>query len=190
MLRTFLSSYTVRLRQKRTDTYLCLSSFLNNQDLLSIVDRYFGDRAGPIPQDVHPQSGKMLRVTQYAPRHRQIHGIIETGEYGYESTLFDVNTNSVSYLRSTTDAEMLPFYFLINIPSQLDEGILLLQRTGSHGIRDVLLQDFTEYFKMMFPNIVVEAKPIGPRGCCTSIPASWPYQEGEVCSIYDPLRPR
>ena len=153
----------MRLRKKRSKTYLCLSDFANHNDLLSVVKRYLASRSAATYSRESSRSRKLLRVNKTQNNGRYACGIIETGEYGYEAILYDVNRKTVSYRRSTLDAEMLPFYFLINILRGRDEGILLLQRTGNIGIRDVLFHDLSEFIASQFPNVVLEINPLVPK---------------------------
>jgi hypothetical protein len=62
-----------------------------------------------------------------------------------------VETEKIAYERKITEANMLPFYFLVDLPEETDEGIILLQRLGMFGIRKmlyhVLSQKFAEKFE-------------------------------------------
>jgi len=78
-----------------------------------------------------------LSVTKVAQNSRILAGIIETGEYGRESTIISVETKKPVYHRKTQDAEMWPFYFYIEIPEGAEAGLLILQRTSALGIRKV-----------------------------------------------------
>ena len=58
---------------------------------------------------------------------------------------------------------MVPFYFLVNLPAQRDEGVLILQRRSQYGIRTVFLQDFAQYFKQFDSTLEVEINPLIPQ---------------------------
>ena len=161
MARFSLSCYTVRLRDKRTDTYLQLDSFQGNQDLLLVFDQYL--QARTLAYSVDSNNQKLLRVLRKDTQSRSTKGIVETGEYGYEAELYDVQSRSISYQRTASDAEMMPFYILANLPAHRDEGVLILQRRSQFGIRTILLNDFIEYFKSSYPTIQVEINPLVPQ---------------------------
>ncbi len=133
MPRFFLSSYTVRLANKTTGQILPLDNFDQGTDFLRIFDQYFAYLKQRYSHDRSSQ--KLIRVVQHARDFRSIRGITETGEYGYESDLYDIKSAAVSHHRTTHEAEMLPFYVSINIPKRSDVGVLLLQRFGQFGIR-------------------------------------------------------
>jgi len=165
MPRFFLASYTIRLRDRPSDTYQLLGNFTGPNDLLAVFNQYLANRQATYSHDTASQ--KLLRVLQFASQSRSISGVVETGEYGYESTLYDVQTAAVSYQRTTNDAEMLPFYFLAHVPAQRDEGVLLLERMGQLGIRKVFLGDFIDYFHQYHPSIDVEFNPLVPQQLVT-----------------------
>ena len=161
MARFTLSSYTVRLRDKYSHKYLRLDQFGSNHDLLSIFDQYLQDRKAQY--SVNATNQKLLGVLQSDLQSRMISGLVETGEYGYEADLYDIQAASVSYQRTANDAEMVPFYFLVNLPAQRDEGVLILQRMAQYGIRMAFLQDFSQYLKGFDPTIQVEINPLVPQ---------------------------
>ena len=110
-----------------------------------------------------PQVRSCYVSSKFNRQNRVISGVVETGEYGYEAYLYDVQAAAVSYQRTANDAEMVPFYFLVNLPAQRDEGVLILQRRAQYGIRTVFLQDFTQYFKEFDSTIQVELNPLVPQ---------------------------
>ena len=161
MARFSLSSYTVRLRDKQSDTYLPLGNFGYSSDLLELLNDYLETRKSNYA--LNDSNQKLLRVATSSLRQRTIRGIIETGEYGYEAELYNVQTDATSYRRVSDDAEMMPFYFLANLPSSKDEGLLILQRRAQYGIRTVLLEDFRKYLKETGFKFKVEVNPLVPQ---------------------------
>ena len=162
LARFSLGCYTIRLRDKHSKTYRRLDDVGGGKDLLMVLREYLQSRTASYA--INTDTQKLLRVLSFQPQDRLVSGIVETGEYGYEADLYDVNAAAVSYQRSRHDAEMVPFYFLANIPAQRDEGLLILQRRAQYGIRTVLLQDFRKYFEMLSPQMLIEINPIIPQG--------------------------
>jgi hypothetical protein len=109
------------------------------------------------------ENKKLLRVSEYKERDRMLEGIIETGEYGYESNLYDLKERRVSYNRRAYEAEMLPFYFLLHIPTGADEGILVLQRFKQYGIRKIFAEAFRAFFDEKCPDCRVAISPLVPE---------------------------
>lgn len=87
-----------------------------------------------------------MKVIQTEVDGRSIYGVIESGIYGISSNLRDVETDSITYKKKKSEADVLPFYFLAYIPEDTDEGILLFQRTGKHGIRSKFGGFIDRYF--------------------------------------------
>jgi hypothetical protein len=159
-----LAAYAVKVWSVEEKQDKQVSRFADNADLLEFFDRFLSTVKSSTLHDKDFQ--QVLRVQKLKKEKRRIYGVIETGEYGQESTLWDVEKKSVAHERKTTEADMLPFYFLLDIPEGPDEAVLLLQRLGMFGIRQVLHQALDRKFQERFPdyrlrlNPLVEAKEI------------------------------
>ncbi len=153
-----LAAYIVKVwnhEEKDTET---VSDFDGEHDLLN----FFQDTLSALVQksarnDVEQQ---VLRVKKLKKDGRSISGIIETGEYGLESTLLDVDRGVEVYRRKTNEANMFPFYFLVDLPEGVDQGIVLLQRTGMYGIRHLLYGILDTKFDADFPEYRLRLHPI------------------------------
>jgi len=163
MARYTLAGYTIRA--KMGDQYTRLDNInISGKlvDTLSVFLNYFNNRS---LSPSHDRSGrKLLKVTNFGRDGRQLYGIIETGEYGYESELYNVDTGNISYRRRIADAEMLPFYFTVYLPQNTNEGILLLQRFKQFGIKTMLEKDINRYLSryLQLP-LKFEIYPLVPR---------------------------
>lgn len=165
MARFTLSTYTLRVKRKRGIRYRRLDDVPGVGDFLEVVENYVGSLHGRASNDATNQ--RLLRVGFYEAADRSVKGKVETGEYGYETELLDVRRNEVSYRRQLEDAEMLPFYFLIHIPVDADEGLVVLQRFKQYGIRSVLLRDFRRYVDGRWPDLTIEMNPLVPEALVT-----------------------
>jgi len=161
----FLSSYTVRLIDRSTGQMLPIGNFLQGADLLAIFNQYLASLRANLSHDSEAQ--KLLSVLRYSTKGRNVSGIVETGDYGYESTLYDVQSHSIAHHRTVNEAEMLPFYFIIKLPQQEDEGILLLQRFGQFGIKSTFCDNFIDYFELYYPQIALVIYPLVPLDLIT-----------------------
>lgn len=173
-----LATYAVRVREKRTTSLLPLDGFGPGYDLFQIFDDYL---SGLTVRLSHSSAERrLIRVSTLSrdKGKREIEGIIETGEYGFESDFFDVKEQKASYRRKISDAEMLPFYFLLSLPKGRDEGLLVLQRFRNFGIRKVLLEDFLRFFTELNTDYVVNMSPLIPE----AVIKSW-IDQGKVSTI-------
>lgn len=165
MPRFFLSAYTVRVRNPSADTYEQLGNFDGQGSDLFIVFNDYLQRRRVIDPLANEGARKVLRVTrsENPQRTRNISGIIEAGDYGFTSRLYDTDQNLFSYNRRTVEAELLPYFFITQLPRQVDEGVLVLQRTGQYGIRTLLSQDFDREFSELYPSRRIEINPLIPQ---------------------------
>ena len=165
MPRFSLSCYSIRggIRDNDSDAYLRLDRFGGSQHLLGVFVQYLAERRA-LHYSVKGGNQRVLLIRRFENQDELVRGIVETGEFGYEADLRDVETTNLTYKRTTNDAEMMPFYFLAyHFPFNLDEGVLILQRRAQYGIRTVFLQDFADYFRQHYPGIAVEINPLLPE---------------------------
>lgn len=155
-----LSTYTIRVRNEARKI-VPLDNFCGGRDLLDLLRAHLTVLRTQYTHD--PEHKKLLRVSELRDHDRKLEGIIETGEYGYESSLYDVDLHRVSYNRRACEAEMLPFYFLADIPTASDEGILVLQRFKQFGIRKIFAESFKAYLAAECPDFTVAMSPLIPE---------------------------
>jgi hypothetical protein len=116
-----------------------------------------GIKANTLDQEELQQA---LSVPRLDKKHRTLSGTIETGQYGHESDFINVKTTKVVYKRKKEDAEMLPFYFYFEIPEGTEDGILILQRTATFGIRKILHWVLKMAFEEKYPEYKLKLSPI------------------------------
>jgi len=161
MAKFSLSSYTIRVKDKTNNSYVPIDLFDGKDDLFNIINSYLSDPS--TNSSLNSKQRKLLSVSKIFSKDRALNGIIETGEYGYESKMYNIKTDSTSYNRQTHDAEMLPFYFLINLPKNTDEGVLILQRFKQFGIRKHFLEVLNTNFSLKYPSFRIEINPLVPE---------------------------
>lgn len=66
---------------------------------------------------------------------RTVYGWLQAGKYGFAADLRDVNTEALSYHRTPEDVELIPHFFLLDLPPDTERGILILQRHGRRGVK-------------------------------------------------------
>lgn len=170
-----LAGYTLRVREGGEQVEE-LDDFCDEADLIEILY----DRLDSLQNDLshNPEEQKLTRVSTLHRHDRTITGIIETGEYGFESELIDVGRRRLSHRRTTTEAEMLPFYFLIDIPESADEGIMILERFKQFGIRGSLSADFKEHLAGTCPEAKLFVHPLVPENLVKQY-----LQDGRIIKI-------
>jgi hypothetical protein len=153
-----LASYAVRVWNSDDRKAEPISNFSDGEDLLDFFEKFFGGLKKKAEHD--HQSQRVLRVKILKVDDRQLSGIIENGEYGSESDLWDVRKESVAYTHKRTEADMFPFYFLIDVPEGTNVGLLVLERRGMQGIRQLLYQAVSSEFEKQFKDYELRVEPL------------------------------
>jgi len=162
MSRFFLVPYTIRVKERATNQYVLLGNKTKlGFDLLDVIEHYLGNVIPSLPLD--PKVNQVIRNEKAVRKDRAIEGIIRAGEYGYAASLLDVEADTISYERRFNDAELIPYYFLVKIPSTVDAGIIIFQRFGNSGIKDSFFRDFNNYFKKQLDEYMLEINPLVPK---------------------------
>lgn len=165
-----LSSYTLRALDNSTEEYVGLNEINENEDMLDILKSFLAFYLNHISDEDEIQ--KLFQISEYGHRqdieigsisYRMVSGIVKTGRYGYESEIFNKDNNTVSYHRKKEDAELLPFYFLVGIPSNKNEGIVILQSFMQFGIKKVFEDTFGKYFKSKNSEYNIEINNLVPE---------------------------
>lgn len=151
-----LASYTLRIRRVKHGAFLPLGSFDGTNDFKDFLLEYFNSRKGaPKADEVYRTA---LETIDCKCPHRQLTASVDAGRYGYQANFWNRKTRKPSgFKRTSDDAELRPYYVLIDVPEKADEAVVLLQRFRNFGIRDILLTDlkseFWEKFKPYFLEI-------------------------------------
>jgi hypothetical protein len=155
-----LAAYILKIRNVQERKNVPLSSCPGDVDFFEFMHDFLK------PHKDHPldekQSQQVFRLEKLEKNddERYLYGILETGEYGTDSVLWDTKSKKESHKRTRTEAEMLPFYFLAYIPDGPDLGIVLFQRSGNYGIRKMFGNMLNTYFAKQFPEHKVFLNPV------------------------------
>ncbi len=155
-----LSTYYLHIKKKRKAGRCQLSDFDDGHDLFATLDGFFSRLQTNLTHDQHER--RLIQVAQVRrdDKARIIEGVIKTGEYGFEAELIDANSAQLSYRRRVRDAEIYPFYFLVEIPLKNDTGFILLQRFRQFGIRRILHTRLDDFFRANHDNFILTMTPV------------------------------
>jgi hypothetical protein len=150
------ATYVFRVKKIRTTTYVKLSN-INGDDFYEFLYKFIQERSAPH----HDLGAKTILSTKKLDSEgRTIQGFFESGVYGYATTGRNSKTLKKSYTRGVDDAEMMPFYFFVDIPRNSDAGLLLLQRFGVYGVYSAFVRLLKHEFRPAFPGHVLEIEQI------------------------------
>jgi hypothetical protein len=80
-------------------------------------------------------------------------GTMHVGNYGFAADGVNIATLREAYRRTPEDAELLPFYFYLELPSDRSVGFLIVQRHGVHGPYEPLRRALVERFRQAVPDV-------------------------------------
>lgn len=170
-----LTPYTIRVTQKSTGNYVKLNN-ITGKDLFEILDNYLIKIK--TTASVDNNTSKVIKLKAKRKKDRINCGILETGEFGYETEIFDTKANTVTYSKKSHEAELIPFYYLLYVPENRDEGVVILQRFKQFGIRNILLEDFTKYFNGFYDDYNISINPLVVKNILDQY-----FSEGRIMKI-------
>lgn len=158
-----LSTYSIRVKKDRVNEFAITSKIGTEGQSLDLMDlwrEFFAELRKDVVHDI--ENKKVSIVTSLEESERYIFGTVLAGEYGYESTLYNVDTKAMSF-REKQQAEMLPFYFLVYVPEERDEGFIILQKFGKFGAKTRIVDGFKKFFGDKVQGFHIENKMLMPK---------------------------
>ena len=163
-MRSFsLAPYLIRIKEDYQEGYCQVADFDGNgSDLFQSIINFLTFNQ---VMAVNPDAETALQVSTInnRQRYRDIAGIIKSGHFGVESELIDCETQQIAHFRRATEAEMLPFYYLVWVPRYGDEAILILQRSGQLGIKSVFEESLAADFRNANNGFSLEINKLVPQ---------------------------
>lgn len=157
-----LEVYTIRIRNSGDkENYLQLDNFQGDVDFLTFFQGYISSFDHQLELNENQKRSLKLDSTRLHINSatRIISGVIESGDYGYESTIYNTQSGEERYRRQVDDTEIKPFYFLIHLPPDDNKGFVILQRLGVYGIHGIFRNHLTSYFKSHHINLQLDFDP-------------------------------
>lgn len=161
-----LEVYTIRIRQSGDiGNFFPMDNFINGDDFLSFFQSYISSFGHLL--ELNDNQKKSLKLDSsrlnISTANRIISGIIESGDYGYESVIYNTSSGKEKYRRQVDDTEIKPFYFLIHLPKNENKGFVILQRLGIYGIHGIFKNHLTKFFKNRYSELLLDFDPFVSR---------------------------
>lgn len=172
-----LAAYSINVWNFEEREGEVISDFGDEEDLLELFSTFLSSLQAKASHDKRNRQLLTVETLKIEKKARTLCGIIETGEYGSESKLRDVDTQEIVYKKKIKEADMLPFYFLFDLPEGSEDGILVLQRTGMFGIRKILTTVIDSWFDAKFPDYRLRLHPLAEPGDLEK------YKDGQVETV-------
>ena len=153
--------YTLRIRERYEKEAETLSAIQDDTDLLPTL--FAGLKSEVEAHKNDPAAERMACVKQVSKRERSLTGIFTAGNYGEATDIVDSIRASVSYEKKTTDAEMLPCFFRLEIPEDKDEALLILQRDNRVSSKAAFSSLLNSVVMQIDPELRVHITPLVNR---------------------------
>ena len=169
-----LSIYRISIN-KRLDKNdrVILSDYDYGNDLLSQLNEFFNtlkieqfsnESSSIIKDDEEKKISRIFKnqdgIFELRTLSRYISGIIESGEFGTEENIIDSNTGQLKYRKKSIDAQMIPFFFMFNIPENSPYGYMVIERIGNIGIFSTLTKSIQKFLAPLIQdNVVLKIEP-------------------------------
>ena len=162
-----LAPYLVEIKDEKKQTQ-DLWKFYLNENLHSVLLNYYKSNLGTY----QPSIGKDKRMFMVAAMHNgtstSVCGTYQTGQFGFESDIYNTTRKKVAHKRQVDEADMMPFNFSFYMPrttsaGQRKRGLLLLSRFNTLGVRGLTIPHLRQYFSNRFPTFTLEVSRVVPK---------------------------
>lgn len=140
-----LSFYSLSFRNKETNEDLILNPNHGENIFNNILEMFRNQYSNEY--DNNENLERLFKIENFTdelyeengqPLFRQIICKVKSGKYGIESEIVNSQTGEVTYRRTETDADVMPFYFAIGIPvNETNRALVVFQNNGIYGIKTV-----------------------------------------------------
>lgn len=155
--------YSIRLYDSKMNEYIEIRRNSYSIDLVGVIKGYFNNMLKKGRVD---KKGKSLFIVEDIIENKamKLSGTIKTGNYGYESEMYDTKNNlnlknsqeeniivenlKKIYTKPKEYAEVLPFIFDFNLKDNGNKKLYLaLQRFGQYGIKTLLEKELNLFLR-------------------------------------------
>lgn len=143
-----LSIYRIQIYKRfKKEEAVILSDYDNGKSFLEQCNAMFQSwKADPdkvLYKDAEAQKVSRMQKDAdgseiYQKHVAYIDGIIESGDYGTQEDIVNIDTGAYQYTKTLQDAALVPFYFMIYVLPHSSEGYLIVERIGNLGIFSLL----------------------------------------------------
>jgi hypothetical protein len=152
MSKILFSTYTIKLRDKRSDAYYNLAD-INGGDLINLFKDFLKHiESSPMSEIDYTSKDLTTKLTlrlgkdlSFSPEKRTIYGRFESGVSGKPGVISDIEENSDFFKMLAKHARMQALYFFIEVPKNSKVAFLILQRESSYGIKGLFYTCFRKF---------------------------------------------
>ncbi|MDL5511725.1 hypothetical protein QSE00_07880 [Arenibacter sp. M-2] len=151
MDKILLSTYLIKIQDREKNDQI-LSHFNGEDDFFRVFENYLNTIFENILATSDARQTTSLHLTLDAPptvdnENRRIYGHFSTGVSGEQYQIRDVDTREEVLEVQRNHAAFRNIFFYIQMPTQKDNGALILQRKAKFGIKTVFKKTINQYVK-------------------------------------------
>ncbi|MBP5076247.1 hypothetical protein HUS84_20080 [Pseudomonas chlororaphis] len=146
-----ISPYTIRCfnplmkGKKVEDSYSPLGS-IGQFDMYDIFKSYIKSKGTGYHLVNATEQIYALASFRFDDVKREIRGIVKAGSYGSRTDIVNIKTGQIDFKRLEENAEVLNHYVRFFVPTELNEGVILLHNQKNVGIKTLLYDLLREEF--------------------------------------------
>lgn len=105
-------------------------------------------------------TGRATRLELKNNNIRRIQGLSFSGDYGFSSDIFDTSSNTISYKKKKSDADLHPLFFYVATNAKERHGIVCMQQFGTAGMKHIFEDILLEKFNTAYPDYRMHLKSL------------------------------
>ena len=162
-----LAPYLVEIKDDKKQTQ-DLWKFYSSESLHAVLLEYYRSNLGNYQPSVGKDKRMFMVAAMYKGTSTSVCGTYQTGQYGFESDIYNTTQKKIAHRRQTDEADMVPFNFSFYLPrttsaGQRKRGLLLLSRFNTLGVRQLTIPHLKRYFANRFPSFTLEVNRVVPK---------------------------
>ncbi|MFC5358810.1 hypothetical protein [Azospirillum himalayense] len=156
-----LDAYIVRVREARKTKARPLGLYDGRGPLISRIHRYLRELSTKYIaiNAIH----RSVKVENLSLNGDELRGLMLVGHFGFSGDIIDTSTGQTVYQKKKTDADPIPYFFSLKLPPNEDKGVLVLQRTGLGGIKNLFDLLIVGQFIRDHNGLVMDINPLAPQ---------------------------
>lgn len=156
-----VAAYHVRVKEKRAKQFEYLDSIGGEKDFLEFVKQVLNDCKDEQHNDTIAE--RVAQLQRVEVKKRVIQGRIQVGDYGQACPVVDTGSGSTVFNKTTKHADLLPFFFRIEIPEQRDEALFIIEKSRKTSPKTAFTKLVRSKFNEVFEDYTLSIQPVMPE---------------------------
>lgn len=173
-----LEVYILKIREKRGESYVNLHDF-NSTNFYDLFQDFILENQVDFGKNDLQEKTMRFKPYNVSFKDKRITGIIESGDYGYESEIYSTTTQIRTHEKKKDETEIKPFYFMLYLPDHEQEtAFFVMQRFGGYGVNTILKSQLYSHLKKVMPEYVFDFSPFVSKKLAKKM-----IEDGEITQL-------